>query len=81
MLILHWGALQDVEHACGEACLALNLPLPVSVSLQLGEDRSVYQELIKAAQQPSNAIPETQSLKVCSEHQIQPAFNSCRGYC
>ena len=71
-------ALQEVERDCGHACLALNLPLPVSISLQLGEGRSVYQELIKAAQQPSSAIPETPSLKVCP---VQPMLKCFLGNC
>ncbi|KAK9847488.1 hypothetical protein WJX84_010427 [Apatococcus fuscideae] len=61
------GMHTAVEKDCGHACLALHLPLPISVSLQLGEGRSVYQELIKAAQQPSRAIPETPSLKAAQQ--------------
>ena len=49
---------------CGQACVALNLPLPTSVSMQLGEAKAVFQELVSAAQRPTGAIPETASLKV-----------------
>ena len=61
--------MQDVERECGQACVALNLPLPTSVSMQLGEGRSVFQELASAAQRPTGAIPETTSFKVRATNQ------------
>ncbi|KAK9867983.1 hypothetical protein WJX84_007975 [Apatococcus fuscideae] len=62
------GMNPDLERDCGQACVALNLPLPISVSMQLGEGRSVYQELVNAAQRPNGAIPETRSLKAAQQY-------------
>ncbi len=68
--------LQDLEKQIGQACVALNIPVPTNVSMQHGDGDKVFQELVSAAQRPTGALPETASLKVT----IHTEPFQCKGF-
>lgn len=56
--------VQEVERACAEACAALSMPMPMTVSLAGGDAARVPSQLLSILRNPDAAIPLTPSLKV-----------------
>ncbi|CAL8465634.1 g5170 [Coccomyxa elongata] len=57
------GMSPEVERACAEACAALSMPMPMTVSLAGGDAARVPSQLLSVLRNPEAAIPLTPSLK------------------